>query len=62
MINGLHVTIPGEEVRRLLEQRMEDHRQRAEWWSEGAYLPEAIPHPLTSRSGPYHLEMSLAAI
>ena len=30
--------------------------------SEGAYLPETIPHPLTSRSGPYHLEMSLAAI
>lgn len=32
MINGLQLTIPGEEVRRLLEQRMEDHRQRADWW------------------------------
>jgi hypothetical protein len=41
MINGLHVTIPGEEVRRLLEQRMEDHRQRAEWWKrEQARTPE----------------------
>ena len=32
MINGLQLTIPGEEVRRLLEQRLEDHRQRADWW------------------------------
>jgi hypothetical protein len=32
MINGLQLTIPGEEVRQLLEQRMEDHRQRADWW------------------------------
>ena len=32
MINGLRLTSPGEEVRQLLEQRMEDHRQRAEWW------------------------------
>jgi hypothetical protein len=30
MINGLQSTIPGEEVRRLLEQRLEDHRQRAD--------------------------------
>ena len=41
MINGLQVTIPGEEVRRLLEQRMEDHRQRAECWKrEQARTPE----------------------
>ena len=41
MINGLQVTIPGEEVQRLLEQRMEDHRQRAEWWKrEQARTPE----------------------
>lgn len=32
MINGLQVTIVGEEVRRLLEQRIEAHRQRADWW------------------------------
>ena len=32
MINGLQLTIPGEEVRRLLEQRLEDDRQRADWW------------------------------
>jgi hypothetical protein len=32
MIDGLQLTIPGEEVRRLLEQRLEDHhRQRADW-------------------------------
>ena len=41
MINGLQVTIPGEEVRRLLEQRIEEHRQRAEWWKrEQARMPE----------------------
>ena len=41
MINGLQLTIPGEEVRRLLEQRMEVHRQRAEWWKrEQARTPE----------------------
>ena len=41
MINGLQLTIPGEEVRRLLEQRMEDHRQRADWWKrEQARTPE----------------------
>ena len=43
MINGLQVTIPGEEVRRLLEQRMEEHRQRAEWWKrEQARMPEEL--------------------
>ena len=41
MINGLQLTIPGEEVRRLLEQRLEDHRQRADWWKrEQARTPE----------------------
>ena len=43
MINGLQVTIPGEEVRRLLEQRMEEHRQRAERWKrEQAQMPEEL--------------------
>ena len=32
MIIGLQLTIPGEEVRRLLERRIENHRQRADWW------------------------------
>ena len=41
MINGLQLTIPGEEVRRLLEQRMEGHRQSADWWKrEQARTPE----------------------
>ena len=41
MINGLQLTIPGEEVRRLLEQRLEDHRQRADWWKrEQARTPK----------------------
>ena len=41
MINGLQLTIPGEEIRRLLEQRMEDHRQRADWWKhEQARTPQ----------------------
>jgi hypothetical protein len=41
MINGLRLTISGEEVRQLLEQRMEGHRQRAEWWKrEQARSPE----------------------
>jgi hypothetical protein len=31
MIDGLQLTIPGEEMRRLLEQRLEDHQQRADW-------------------------------
>ena len=31
-IDGLKLTIPGEELRRLLERRMQDHRQRADWW------------------------------
>jgi hypothetical protein len=41
MIDGLHLTIPGEELRRLLEQRIENHRQRADWWKrERARTPE----------------------
>ena len=41
MINGLQLTIPGEEIRQLLEQRMEDHRQRADWWKyEQARTPQ----------------------
>jgi hypothetical protein len=41
VINGLQLTIPGEEVRRLLEQRLEDHRQRADWWKrEQARTPK----------------------
>ena len=38
MINGLQSTIPGEEVRRLLAQRMDE---RAVWWKrEQARTPE----------------------
>ena len=41
MINGLQLTIPGEEVRQLLEQRIEGLRRRAEWWKrEQARSPE----------------------
>jgi len=41
MIHGLPLAIPGEEVRRLLERRMENHRQRADWWKrEQARTPE----------------------
>ena len=40
-IEGLKLTIPGEELRRLLKQRMQDHQQRAEWWKrEQARTPE----------------------
>jgi hypothetical protein len=52
MINGLQLTIPGEEVRRLLEQRLEDHRQRADWWKrEQARTPkeQTEDEPLTLR-------------
>jgi len=31
MINGLQLTIPGEEVRRLFEQRMEDQKSPDGW-------------------------------
>ena len=41
MIDGLRLTIPGEELRRLLEERIEDHRHRAEDWKrEQARTPE----------------------
>jgi hypothetical protein len=40
-IDGLKLTMPGEEVRRLLEQRMEDHERRAQRWKrEEARTPE----------------------
>jgi len=32
MIEGLRLTFPGEELRRLLEQRIDDHRRRADRW------------------------------
>lgn len=40
-IDGLNLTMPGEEVRRLLEQRMDDHQRRADYWKrEQARTPE----------------------
>ena len=32
MIEGLMLTISGEELRRLLEQRVVEHQRRADWW------------------------------
>ena len=41
MVDGLRLTIPGEELRRLLEGRIDRHRRRAEWWKrEQARKPE----------------------
>jgi hypothetical protein len=41
MIDGLRLTIPGDELRRLLEERVHDHRRRAEWWKrEQARTPD----------------------
>jgi hypothetical protein len=40
-IDGLKLTMPGEEIRRLLEQRMDDHQRRAHRWTrEQARTPE----------------------
>jgi hypothetical protein len=40
-IDGLKMAIPGLEVRRLLDQRIQNHRQRAAWWKrEQARTPE----------------------
>src|SRR6266478_2923690 len=40
-MDGLKLTMPGEEVRRLLEQRMDDHQRRAQRWKrEEARTPE----------------------
>ena len=40
-IDGLKLTMPGEEVRRLLEQRMDDHQRCAQRWQrEQARTPE----------------------
>jgi hypothetical protein len=40
-IDGLKLTISGEELRKLLEQRMEEYRRRADWWKrEQARTPE----------------------
>jgi len=40
-INGLKLTMPGEEVRRLIEQRIGDHQRRAHRWThEQARTPE----------------------
>src|SRR5437867_3394269 len=41
MIDGLKLTVTGEEMRRLLEQRMNDHQRRADRWKrEEARTPE----------------------
>jgi hypothetical protein len=41
MIDGLKLTVTGEELRTLLEQRIEDHLRRAERWKhEQARTPE----------------------
>ena len=41
MIDGLKLTIDGAELRRLLDQRIEDHRRSAERWKrEQARTPE----------------------
>jgi hypothetical protein len=41
MIDGLKLTVTGEKLRTLLEQRIEDHQQRAERWKrEQARTPE----------------------
>jgi hypothetical protein len=32
MIEEMRLTIPGEELRRLLQQRLDDHRRRADRW------------------------------
>jgi len=41
MIEGLMLTIPGEELRRLLEQRVVEHQRRAVWWKrEQTRAPE----------------------
>jgi hypothetical protein len=41
MIDGLKVTVTGQELRTLLEQRIEDHLRRAERWKrEQARTPE----------------------
>jgi hypothetical protein len=34
MVDGLKLTIPGAELRQLLEQRIEVHERRAEWWKQ----------------------------
>src|SRR5688572_32008270 len=41
MIDGLKLTVTGEELRTLLEQRMDDHLRRADPWKrEQARAPE----------------------
>jgi hypothetical protein len=41
MIDGLRLTVAGEELRRLLEERINGHRLRADWWRrEQARTPE----------------------
>jgi len=39
-IDGLRVTISGEDLRKLLEQRIQEHRRRADWKCEQARTPE----------------------
>jgi hypothetical protein len=40
-IDRLKLTMPGVEVRQLLEQRIDEHRRRADWWKrEQARTPE----------------------
>ena len=41
MIEGLMLTIPREELRRLLEQRVVEHQRHAVWWKrEQTRAPE----------------------
>jgi hypothetical protein len=49
MVDGLKLTIRGEEIRKLLEQRIDDHQRRARWWKrEQARTPaeQTEEHPL----------------
>jgi hypothetical protein len=34
VIDGLMLTVPGEKLRGLLEQRMHEHKRRADWWRQ----------------------------
>ena len=47
MIDGLRLTIPGEEIRRLLEERIGDHEARAAHWrAELDRTEEDEEHPM----------------
>ena len=49
MIDGLKLTLTGEEVRRLLDERSQEHQRRAEWWKDEQERTPENPtddHPL----------------